>query len=473
MRPVVAPAPPAQTPASRPASPAPGWRGSLAVFATAFVFLLALEALLRRPPSEGWRFQAWDSERMMQTLSLRELRDEPLRSLWYLHIQPPLLDVFRATLAQLHRSLDGAALVDAVDRWTYVAWAGVFALITMLVFRWVYRLAGRNVALVGAAVSTLHPAALAFATLLDGTLASAAAFLWFSYELWRFHRAEGSVARLAAASLVLFYLRSIFQWPFFALVALCLLAMRVPRGQVARYLGVTLLVAGPYVLKQQVLFGTPMTSTFDGLNFCRAIGMGEPDLGAVKLPPGALPTSLPSPSSAAVLRVEDKLGGHFNYNHLDYLRYSAGLKHVCRQALLARPVTATLASFVENAALYGQPSSRYQPNALVDRLPWREPLDVVFSWPVLAILGLALGIGAARRLEGRDAWLRAAGLVLPVLFVFTVSIMFEKGENMRFKYFLEPVLLVFFCAELSRLTSRVLSRPSVPTSAASDEPLAR
>jgi len=468
---VVLPAPHASPTPTHPAPRAPGWRGSLAVFTTAFLFLLSLEALPRSHAPGAWRFQAWDSERMMQTLSLRELRDEPLRSLWYLHIQPPLLDVFRATLAQLHRSLDGAALVDAVDRWTYVAWAGLFALTATLVYRWLHQLAGRTTALVGAGMSALHPGALAFATLLDGTLASATAFLWFCHELWRFHRHQGSIARLAAASLVLFYLRSIFQWPFFPLVALSLLLMRVPLRQVARYLALAALLAGPYVLKQQVLFGTPMTSTFDGLNFCRAIGLGEPDLGAVKLPPGVLPTSLPPPERAAVLRTEEKLGGHFNYNHLDYLRYSVGLKFICRQALLTRPLAATLASFAENAALYGQPSSRYQPNALVDSLPWRAPLDSVFSWPVLAVLLVAVGLGAARRLKGRDAWLGAAGLALPALFVLAVSIAFEKGENMRFKYFLEPVLIVFLCSECSRLAARVLARPAAP--AAPEGPLAR
>lgn len=428
------------------------------VFAVSFLFLLVLEALFRRFTTDGLRFQAWNSERMMQTLSLRELREEPVRSLWYLHIQPPLLDVFRAVLAWVHGSLDSAALVDAVDRWTYVAWALVFAATVTLVFTWVYRLAGRTAALIGAGVTALHPGALAFATLLDSTAASALVFLWFCFELWRLEREDGSIARLAAASLVLFFVRSIFQWPFFLLVAVCLVLRSVPLRRVGRYLVVVALFAGPYVAKQLVLFGTSMTSTFDGLNFCRAIGQGEPDLGGVRLPAHVLPASLPSPSSAAVLRQDEKLGGYYNYNHLDALRYSMGLKYVCRRALLEQPLSVTLASFAENASLYGEPSSRYQPHVLVDRLPWREPLDFVFSSPMLWLLLLVTGVPALRRLKDRAAWLRVAGLLLPVLFVVTVSILFEKGENMRFKYFIEPVLLVFLCVEGARLAARVLAR---------------
>ncbi|AKF86877.1 hypothetical protein MFUL124B02_35320 [Myxococcus fulvus 124B02] len=438
------------------------------VFAASFLFLLVLEAGLRRFTPDGLRFQAWSSERMMQTLSLRELRDEPLRSLWYLHIQPPLLDVLRATLAMFQGSLDDLALVDAVDRWTYVVWALVFAGTVTLVHAWVFQVAGRRFARVAAVLMALHPGTLAFATLLDSTAASALAFLWFCFELWRLPREDGSIARLAAASLVLFFLRSIFQWPFFPLVALCLALRGASARSVGRYLVVVTLFAGPYVAKQLALFNTSMTSSFDGLNFCRAIGLGEPDLGAVRLPDNVLPRSLPSPASAAVLRTDEKLGGYYNYNHLDALRYSVGLKYVCRRALVERPLSATLASFAQNAVMYGVPSSRYQPNVLVDRLPWREPLDFVFSSPVLWVLVLLAGARAVREMKRRVDWLQVAGLVLPVLFVVSVSVLFEKGENMRFKYFIEPVLLVFLCAQAARLTARAPARS--PTHAVSPGP---
>jgi hypothetical protein len=432
-----------------------GWRWTLGVAAGAFLFLMALESLARSRAPDGLRFQAWTSERLMQTLSLKHLRDEPLRSLWYLHIQPPLLDTFRAVLAQVHHSLDGAALVDAVDRGTYVAWAAVFAATAALVFAWIQALAGRRLALGATVLWVLHPGAIAFASLLDSTAASAAAFLWFCFELWRFTRAQGSVARLVVASLVLFFLRSVFQWPFLPLVVLCLVLMRLPRRQVLGYGAATGLILGLYIAKQLVLFGTPLTSTFDGLNFCRAVGLGEPDIGTLQVPREAFPASLPPPSRALVLREEEKIGGFYNYNHLDYLRYSVGLKYACRQMLRERPLSSTLASFAENLALYGQPSSRYQPNILVDSLPWRGVFDFVFSAPVFWMLLLATGASAARRLKGLEDRRRAAALVLPILYVAAVSILFEKGENMRFRYFLEPVLFVFFCVELSGLAQHL------------------
>jgi hypothetical protein len=386
----------------------------------------------------------------MQTVSVKHLRDEPLRSLWYLHIQPPLFDAYRAVLARFYSSLEAGALVDAVDRWIYVAWAAAFAATAALVFAWIHALAGQRLALVATAVWVLHPAGLAFATLLDTTVAGAAAFLWFCFELWRLSRSKGSTTRLAVASLVLFFLRSIFQWPFLLLVVACLILLRLPRRRILGYGAVVGLVAGLYVLKQLVLFGTPLTSTFDGRNFCRAIGLGKADVSAVQVPPRMLPASLPDPSSAAVLREARKIGGSYNYNHLDYLRLSMRLKYFCGRALLERPLGTTLASLAENFSLYGLPASRYSPNVLVDALPWRDAFDFVFSAPVLWLLLIAACASAARRLRSWEDSGRAAALVLPVLYVAVAGILFEKGENMRFRYFIEPVLFVFFGVELGR-----------------------
>ena len=67
------------------------------------VFLTAAEAVARRHAPDGLYLQKYTSEYLMQTVSVLDLRDQPLRSLWYLHIQPPMLDAVRAALAHLHR----------------------------------------------------------------------------------------------------------------------------------------------------------------------------------------------------------------------------------------------------------------------------------------------------------------------------------------------------------------------------------
>jgi hypothetical protein len=76
---------------------------------------------------------------------------------------------------------------------------------------------------------------------------------------------------------------------------------------------------------------------------------------------------------------------------------------------------------------------------------------------VFWLLLLATGASAARRLKHPEDWRRAAALVLPILYVAAITILLEKGENMRFRYFLEPVLFVFFCVELREVALRLRS----------------
>ena len=70
------------------ATPGPIW--PLGVFLLSVALVEALEAHFRRYAIDGIYFQRWPSETLMQSVSLRELRNSPIQSLWYLHVQPPI-----------------------------------------------------------------------------------------------------------------------------------------------------------------------------------------------------------------------------------------------------------------------------------------------------------------------------------------------------------------------------------------------
>jgi hypothetical protein len=81
----------------------------------------------------------------------------------------------------------------------------------------------------------------------------------------------------------------------------------------------------------------------------------------------------------------------------------------------------------------------------VDRLPWREAYDQVFSgdllpWAVIVAASLAFARTWRR-------WRVALAVALPVVYVFLVSVMAERGENMRFKFFLEPTFYVLVASQ--------------------------
>src|SRR6186713_402657 len=75
-------------------------RADAGVFLVSIVWLTALEMMTSARAADGVHFQEWTSEFMQQTLPIAVLRDFPLQSLYYLHIQPPLLDTVRAVIAQ-------------------------------------------------------------------------------------------------------------------------------------------------------------------------------------------------------------------------------------------------------------------------------------------------------------------------------------------------------------------------------------
>ncbi|MGE5073413.1 MAG: hypothetical protein ACM3MF_08295, partial [Anaerolineae bacterium] len=147
-----------------------------------------------------------------------------------------------------------------------------------------------------------------------------------------------------------------------------------------------------------------------------------------------------------------------NYNNMEYLRYNQQLTERYFAALRRMPPPDLARAYWENAVIYFSASSTYTTHAIVDRLPWRAVYDAAFSLPVLVLLLLAaLALWLRERYRRREL-LTGLGLLLPGLFIFLSSILFERGENMRFKYFLEPVIFVFLVAQLSSAARWVYRR---------------
>jgi hypothetical protein len=419
----------------------PHLRPAAAVFITSVLFLGLVEAIARPHSPDGFYLQRYSSEYLMQTVSAADLRDEPLRSLWYLHIQPPLLDTLRATLARVYRSSEGDALVRKVDAGLYAAWGFVSSALAGLMCLWLCRLAGPRFAVPAALVFVLHPASVFYATLLDGTLVSAFGVTWCLYELWRLRGEGGSPWRLGAAILLLFFTRSVFQWPFLLVAGASLALLGVPWKRLAAIVGLVGLVMGAYVAKQYLLFGITFTSSFAADNFCKGLHEYCPGVTGVARPP------LPEPTRARVLSRTAKLNGEYNYNQVAFLRRSFAQMEEYRQLLRTRSASQNLDAVRRNVAFWLRPSSRYTDHVLVDRLPWRAAFDRLFSGaPLLVLLALA-GAGWLLRPDREDLRTGLA-LALPVGYVFVVSVLFEGGENMRFKFFLEPALFVFLAAQL-------------------------
>jgi hypothetical protein len=438
---------------------------ALAVAVAGFSFQLVLQHTMRVHAIEELYFQAWSSEHMIQTVPIQDLRAAPLQSLLNLHIQGPVFDALRALLATMWPASDLPVLVRHVDRSLYVIWAALYGVLGGLVFLWLSRATRPAFAGAAAAIFLLHPASIFYATLLETTLLSSVLILWMYYSLSRLREnPRGSLVSLGLSALGLFFTRSIFQWPSMLMFAVCLLLLGVPRRRAVWFLVVCGGVAALYVGKQYSQFGVLSTSSLSGLNLTHSVGLGDGEYFRYLQDPrvGAdLPAALP-----AVLTRRTKLDGTPNLNHISYLRKNEQLLEVYRERVRAMPVRSLARNYLQTVHIYFQPSSRFTPHVIVDRLAWRGIYDRAFSYPVFPLLIAAAGAAwmVSKRRSHGALRIDAADLALlaPALYVGAISIVADRGENMRFKFFLEPVLFVFMAAQCHALGCLAHRRRAVP-----------
>jgi hypothetical protein len=427
---------------------------SIAVGLLTFAFYVGLEASMRPYALDGIYFQQWTSETMMQTLAIEDLRRAPIESLWYLHMQPPLLDTIRAIVAHFANASEGIALVREVDQRLYLVWALAAAMLATAMFRWLARLTNTTIAFLATLLFMIHPGVISYATLLDGTFLSAVCIFLTYFELWKLRRDPNrSILPLTFLFLALALLRTLFQWPALIVFAASLILMKVPRRSIVVYLTICGVVLGSYLVKQYAMFGTTSSFGWRGLNMCRSIGSSERyDMGTYHAAIHSLPlgTTEEEKNAPAALSRRIKSTGTPNFNHLSFLSLNREMVDYCAERVRQLSLRELLEAYRLNSQIYFSPSSHYvTPNEIVVRLPWREGYEKLFSTPFLpAALGVALLL--AIRYVRSDSITRYVGLILPGVYIFAVSVLGERGENMRLKFLLEPLFYLFIIFTLYR-----------------------
>jgi hypothetical protein len=220
-------------------------------------------------------------------------------------------------------------------------------------------------------------------------------------------------------------------------------------------------VMGLYTLKQATLFGVTYTSSFAGLNCYH--GLGDyldryPDVGE----------PLPPPANVGVLTTPVKVLGVDNFNTMLYLKRHQTLLGTCLPRWLSKPIGETLFAYFANFVNYLKPSAQFTtPHVIADQLPWRGIYNTLFAGVPLLIM-LLLAVIWWLRHDGRGQVRQGIALLLPAAAILALSVGFEMGENMRYKFFLEPVLYVFLLAQLHSLWQalrRARTRSQTPISA--------
>ncbi len=430
------------------------------IFLISFLFISFLQEHSRPYSHRGIYFQKWSSDAMMQTLPIRQLRKTPLQSLWYLHKQPPMLDSIRAAVAQLYKDVGPRRLSVRVDRMLYVIGSILFATMSSLVYVWIRSTTSKVFAVAMSIVWTFHPAALFFATFLEGTFLSSLATTWFLYEFWRVKIPDGSITRLSIAAVFAYYTRTLFQWYFFPIVICALMLRKMHFRQLVASSAIIFVLVFPYILKQYILFSTTSTTTFAGVHKLGIIWY-EPSDKEYQAVSAGITKMYPE---KAVL-----YSGNDQYN--TYTLYVDNLvnNEIFERQIKSNPKRAMrniAKSFLMNFKDYMRPSSRYTStdHAIVDRLPWRKHYDFVFSGLPLAF-GLLFFTGKwlvsfVNRKIICAQFIEITGRIMPIGYIFlitTLSNRYDWTEAVRLKFFLEPVFFIFVASQIYILFIQVTS----------------
>jgi hypothetical protein len=428
------------------------WRAQLVVALSALLFLILLLLVFRPQAREGQYYQPWTSERLMQTVALEDLRNAPWESLTNLHVQPPALDATRALIVALVPDRDLPAAHHFVDGVLLLMGVVAYAAMGLLVFRWTGELAGRKVAIAATVAVLLHPATIFYATTLDTTFTSSLLTLALFYTLWRARNGGVGVALAAAAIfVVLYFTRSMFQWPFPFIFAGALAWRGVSRRGVAGFLLVTVVATAPYMIRQNINFGIVTTSTFAGLNLVTSSDIDDPQAYLHLLDDEPLVWGPPDGRDQPMVLTRTRMyGGYPNFNHWRYLQENHRLLGVWRRYVFTFPVKALARRYLFNARLFIQPSSRYTGHAIVDHLPWRNVADRLTAFPVI-ILTWGMGIWVTLVSARRRGELRAKlGMLLPAAIIVGLIVISEGSETMRYKFFIEPISILFLVVWAAR-----------------------
>lgn len=439
----------------------------------------------------GVRFDASPLYTFLQFADPQLLHHRLLETLWYLHIQPPLYNLFLGIFLKAFPTHFAAAVHAVYLALGLVAAVGNYALGIGLGL-------GRRIATWLAVMLTVAPFTLVYEN-----------WLYYEYPMmvllvligiatiryaraWRFR--DGLV--LFMLMTVAVYTRQVFQLPWVVLlVAVLALASRRPRA-VLKAAAVPLVLVLLLYAKNAVLFGVPSTSSWFGMNMARITLnvapkpeverlVDEGKLSPIALIPPLSPLSayrriVPAarPTGIPVLDRPLKSTGAVNLNAKPFIeisrRYAADSLRFVRAdpAMYGKGIAMASGKLSVPATDY----SYVYPER--DALRW---WDRVFNFAVYLRLPGLHGIGwflplmylgvctfgvryVVRVVRAGGAGPREAALsvlVVTVVYFLAVAALLDYGENQRVHLIIDDVLLVLVAAGLhDRARSRRLRRSS-------------
>jgi len=410
----------------------------------------------------GVRFDAADLASFWHFAPLHLLQTRLLETVYYLHFQPPLFNLYLGCVVQLFGSASTRAFGVSFFLLGLATALALFVLMRRLGVQ-------RRWALVLTSVFALSPATLLFENYLFYEL-PVAALLVFSALALQVALERGSSGSYAVffgllATLVL--TRALFHPLVLVLAALVpFVACAHQRRAQLRGFALPALLVLALCAKNWVIFDDFSTSTWLGMGLARmTLRSLDPEQKAAWVRQGLLspvagvhpPSSLaayaevmrmPNKTGIPILDEEQKPDGSLNLHHLAYARISHTLL-ADDQVVLRRAPEVYFAAAKGALRRFFQPASSWHP--LARNRPKLAAYDGVYTALVhfgdggpLGVLFLA-ALGWAVVRASRPAWKpehRAvlAFMALAMSYVLLSGTLLEPLENMRFRFATEPFL---------------------------------
>jgi len=395
----------------------------------------------------------YSSDALMQTIPLDILSSDPLLSIYYIHIQPPMLDTVRALVSLIpHNSPN---LHASVDQHMVRLWLLASGWITGLIFIWIVKLTESKLyAFLAIIIWTAYPATLSMISLLDSTLLSALFSTWLIYESWKLLRGVGSVTKFAFAAMLCFLTRTIFQWYFFPVfIAFLILSRSKPQDQIK---AVVLfgIVVGFFIIKQYALYGVITTTTFSGEHKTGLLWIEKANPSGGQVWKGesvglAYKQFLETNSATIKLRYPDgakQFSGGYNTEEqwrLNYIHTKVANEFCVED--IHRCLNRIAKSLSQNWSEYWVESWDSR-NAIVQSAFWpKYYYRVVHNYREILLLLFIVALVSDRLLEKQNI-VRVCGLCVIPGYILVISLLgnrYDWYEGGRLKYILEPGIFVF------------------------------
>ena len=413
-----------------------------------------------------------------QYLDITSLQHHLLKNIWYMHSQPPLFNLLAGMVLQASGEHARSAF--------QVLWLGMSFFNASLLLRVIRRVGVQGMLpLLVAAFYLLSPATILFENELFYTTFTSLLLLLSVLLLQRYSE-NRSVPHLAAFLVpvaLLCLTRSLYHLAWLAAVCALVLYSCYKRPGFGRALvtGITaILVAGSWYLKNYLLFGVLSVSSWTGINFSRVVFHDVPvtDSASIAAIHPFLPVSYYKLYISSnyqqqyagmddrILLREMKSDTSINMNNAGYLQVSEKYMQASLHFVRRHP-----ASYIKNVCIsflifFTPASSYFQVKENCNHIAWYDMMYsfnlshlfgdgdkkkmalVASSVPKFLLYLLVMAYTVMRERKSGKFSLVSAFILFTILFVLVTGTLMEYGENMRFRYEVEPLFLVL-CAGVS------------------------